>query len=202
MRKWRGLIVAGTLTGLVGGLLSFASGRTPSGGEIVTVKNTLSTDPQRTSGDEITVVSWNIHYGGGPTLEVGRGQSRSEVVQYLDAIAAHIREWDADIVALQEVDRGAIRSYDIDQLMWLAEATGLQHAVWTPTWDANWVPHPGLNPLVTSGGVLPTVVLADAVVLLPDSSVAVTVQVSSSPRLYPLLSVVPVPAVASLMSQA
>ena len=146
MRRWRTLIVAGTLTSLLGGFLSFASGRIPSDGEIVRIDVDTKDAQKRTHGDEITVVSWNIHYGGGPTLEVGRGQSRSEVIQYLDAIAAHIREWDADIVALQEVDRGAIRSYDIDQLMWLAKATGLEHAAWTPTWDANWVPHPGLNP--------------------------------------------------------
>mgnify|MGYP001965979976 CR=1 FL=1 len=139
--------------GLVGGFVGFASGKTPSGGGIIEIESLESEDKLPTIGDEITVVSWNIHYGGGPTLEVGRGQSRSEVVQYLDAIAAHIREWDADIVALQEVDRGAIRTYDIDQLMWLAEATGLKHAAWTPTWDANWVPHPGLHPSEQIGRV-------------------------------------------------
>ena len=138
--------MAGTVSGVVGGLVGFASGSIPSGGEIIEVKPNFSDTSQLSSGDEITVVSWNIHYGGGPTLEVGRGQSRSDVVQYLDAIAASIRSWDADIVALQEVDRGAIRTFDIDQLRWLAEATGLHHAVWTPTWDATWVPHPGLHP--------------------------------------------------------
>ena len=49
---------------------------------------------------------------------------------------------------------GAIRSYDVDQLRWLQEATGLKHAVWTPTWDANWVPHPGLKPSEHIGRVL------------------------------------------------
>jgi len=138
--------VAGTLTGLLTGLLGFASGRTPAGGEVITADVDASANAPRNRGDEVTVVSWNIHYGGGPTLAVGRGQSRSEVIDYLDSIAAHLRDWDADIVALQEVDRGALRSYDIDQLMWLAEATGMKYAAWTPTWDANWVPHPGVNP--------------------------------------------------------
>jgi len=145
--------VAGSLTGLLSGFLGFASGRIPSDGEIVSVKTSTSPPQPLTTGDEITVVSWNIHYGGGPTLAVGRGQTRSEVIEFLDAIAAEIRTWGADIVALQEVDRGALRSFDIDQLQWLAEATGMKYAAWTPTWDANWVPHPGLNPAEHIGRV-------------------------------------------------
>lgn len=146
MRPWRWLIVAGTVTGALAGFIGFAGGNAPSDGTIITQENTDGAREPLHSGDEFTVVSWNIHYGGGPTLEVGRGQTRSEVVGFLDSIAAHIRSWDADIVALQEVDRGALRSYDIDQLEWLSAATGMPYAAWTPTWDANWVPHPGLNP--------------------------------------------------------
>jgi len=153
MRRWRWLIVAISVTGILAGFLGFAGGKTPSGGTIVPPENMDGARPPLHAGDELTIVSWNIHYGGGPTLEVGRGQSRSDVVGYLDSIAALIREWEADIVALQEVDRGAIRSYDIDQLAWLAAATGMPYAAWTPTWDANWVPHPGLNPAKQIGRV-------------------------------------------------
>ena len=134
-------------TGFSGAMAAFvglAGGSIPEGGEIV--GGTDLPSPTLQSGDTLTVVSWNVHYGGGPTLARGRGQSRAEVVSYLDTIAANIRNWEADIVALQEVDRAAIRSFDIDQMRWLQEATGLAHAVWTPTWDATWVPHPGLSP--------------------------------------------------------
>ena len=144
--------MAGSVTGLLAGFVGFAGGSIPSGGEIVSTSRTDT--PTLGKGDSLTVVSWNIHYGGGPTLERGRGQTRAEVVKYLDEIAAYIRDWDADIVALQEVDREAIRSYDIDQLRWLQEATGLEHAAWTPTWDARWVPHPGLSPSKQIGRVL------------------------------------------------
>lgn len=145
MKSWKGVIVLGTLAGIAGALVRFALGSIPEGGEITALNNEY--EPiQMVLGDELTVVSWNIHYGGGPTLEVGRGQTREEVLGYLDAIAAFIRSTNADIVALQEVDRSAIRSHDIDQMEWLQEATGLNYAAWTPTWDAGWVPHPGLNP--------------------------------------------------------
>jgi endonuclease/exonuclease/phosphatase family metal-dependent hydrolase len=153
MRRWRWLFVAGSVTGMLAGFLGFIGGKTPSGGVILPAESDDGARPSLHTGDELTIVSWNIHYGGGPTLEVGRGQSRSEVVGFLDSIASHIREWDADIVALQEVDRGAIRSYDIDQLAWLAAATGMPYAAWTPTWDAKWVPHPGLNPAKHIGRV-------------------------------------------------
>ncbi len=131
---------------MIGGLFAWASGRTPSGAQVLNLDipdgATRSVEP----GDEITIVSWNIHYGGGPTLDMGRGQSKEEVVGYLGAIAEHIREWNADIVALQEVDKHAIRSYDIDQLAWLQQATGMPYAAWTTTWDVPWVPSPGLDP--------------------------------------------------------
>ena len=140
------------LSGLVAGFVGFAGGNTPTGGEIVPSKPGKSVEIG--SGDALTVVTWNIHYGGGPTLARGRGQSQSEVFGYLEAIAKEIKGWDADVVALQEVDRRAIRSYDVDQLRWLQETTGLRHAVWTPTWNARWVPHPGLKPSEHIGRVL------------------------------------------------
>ncbi|MGB0638176.1 MAG: endonuclease/exonuclease/phosphatase family protein [Myxococcota bacterium] len=154
MKRKGWLIVAGAILSGFAGFLTYASGRSPAGGGIVHAADSSAPDPTLEPGDEVTVVTWNIHYGGGPTLEVGRGQSRADVVRYLDSIAASIRSWDADIVALQEVDRGAIRSFDIDQLAWLQQATGMPYAVWTPTWDAGWVPHPGLNPKKQIGRVL------------------------------------------------
>jgi endonuclease/exonuclease/phosphatase family metal-dependent hydrolase len=136
--------MASGISGLLAGFVGIAGGVIPSGGEIIA--STEGAAPTLDTGDSLTVVSWNIHYGGGPTLARGRGQSRAEVVGYLDEIAELLRSLDADIVALQEVDRAAVRSFDIDQLRWLQEATGLAYAAWTPTWDAGWVPHPGLRP--------------------------------------------------------
>jgi endonuclease/exonuclease/phosphatase family metal-dependent hydrolase len=130
----------------MGGLFAWASGKTPSGAELVHLEVPKLAPHSVEPGDVITVVSWNIHYGGGPTLEMGRGQTKEEVVGYLTAIAENIREWDADIVALQEVDKNAIRSFDIDQLAWLQNATGMPYGAWTTTWDAPWVPSPGLDP--------------------------------------------------------
>ena len=130
MSRWRWIIVATGLSGLLATFVGLAGGRVPSGGEIVPSKPGDS--PELGAGDALTVVTWNIHYGGGPTLARGRGQSEAEVYGYLDAIAQEIKGWDADIVALQEVDRRAIRSYDVDQLRWLQEATCLLYTSPSP----------------------------------------------------------------------
>ena len=77
------------LSGLVAGFIGFASGRTPTGGEIVPSKAGKSYEIG--AGDSLTVVTWNIHYGGGPTLARGRGQTQSEVFGYLETIAKTIK---------------------------------------------------------------------------------------------------------------
>jgi endonuclease/exonuclease/phosphatase family metal-dependent hydrolase len=150
MNRKRWLLAIGGGIGIIGGALAWMSGRTPTGADCLpSTGEAREIEP----GDTISVVSWNIHYGGGPTMEVGRGQSRDEVIDYLESIAAHIRSWNPDIVALQEVDRGAIRSYGIDQLTWLQEATGMPYSAWTTTWDARWVPSPGMDPKTQIGQV-------------------------------------------------
>lgn len=98
------------------------------------------------AGEALTVVTWNLHYGYGPVLEQGRGASRATVIEHLERVAAQIRALDADIVALQEVDRDSTRAHGIDQLAWLRRATGLPFAATTDVWDARWVPHPAWPP--------------------------------------------------------
>lgn len=72
---------------------------------------------------ETTFLSYNIKSGSSGGI---RG------------LAAAMRPVDADVVGLQEVDRGTVRSGDADQAAELASALGLQHAVFGPA-----VPWPG-----------------------------------------------------------
>mgnify|MGYP001437303959 CR=1 FL=1 len=87
----------------------------PEGAHVFTVGQTGAAEP----GETLTTMTWNIHYGCGPSLEVGRFASRDQVVRWLDAIAQTVRAHGVDVVALQEVDRGSVRTHDIDQLVWL-----------------------------------------------------------------------------------
>ena len=140
-RRWKLLLAGGVAAG---GLLWWASGGRPAGAEVE--GEPPDQRPPLGPGDPLTVVTWNIHYGYGPVMYHGRGLDRAQVIANLESIARHLRAWRPDIVALQEVDRDALRSHGIDQLAWLREATGMPYAAWTETWNANWVPYPGPDP--------------------------------------------------------
>lgn len=67
--------------------------------------------------DDITVATYNIRHGRG-----------SDQVLDLDRTAAAIRALDADVVALQEVDRNVARSGGADQPRLLGAALDMHHA--------------------------------------------------------------------------
>lgn len=73
--------------------------------------------PQQTksAADTLTVLSYNIHHGEG-----------NDGVFDLERLARVIRESDADLVALQEVDVHTGRSGGVDQAAELARLTGMQ----------------------------------------------------------------------------
>jgi endonuclease/exonuclease/phosphatase family metal-dependent hydrolase len=77
---------------------------------------TTTSRPARRS-DAITIATYNIRHGRGMDDRVD-----------LERTAAAIRALGADIVALQEVDRGVQRSGAQDQPRVLGEALGLEHA--------------------------------------------------------------------------
>jgi endonuclease/exonuclease/phosphatase family metal-dependent hydrolase len=70
-----------------------------------------------TGSKEVRVLVYNIHAGWSPS-----GQSN------LERVAAVIRELQADVVLLQEVDRNTTRSGNVDQIARLSELTGLHAA--------------------------------------------------------------------------
>jgi endonuclease/exonuclease/phosphatase family metal-dependent hydrolase len=65
----------------------------------------------------LRVMTWNIHHGEG-----------MDKVIDLDRIAQLILDEKADVVALQEVDRGVERSKKIDMITKLADLTGMTYA--------------------------------------------------------------------------
>lgn len=69
----------------------------------------------------VRVLTWNIHAG-----------ADSSGVPNLERVAARIRAERADVVLLQEVDRGVARSGGVDQPAVLARLTGL-HAAFRPS---------------------------------------------------------------------
>jgi endonuclease/exonuclease/phosphatase family metal-dependent hydrolase len=69
------------------------------------------------SRQTVRVMTWNIHHGEGLDKNID-----------LDRIAERITDEKADIVAIQEVDRGVERSKKIDMITKLADITGMTYA--------------------------------------------------------------------------
>ncbi len=96
--------------------------------------------------EQLTVLTWNVHYGYGPRFDSGRVLDRPAIEANLRGIADALRGQAPDVVALQEVDPRSWRVHDLDQLAWLQDALGLPWAALTLTWDVPWVPSPGADP--------------------------------------------------------
>ncbi len=75
----------------------------------------------RPDAQRVTVLTLNIHSG---RTKAGRLE--------LGQVASELRSWDADLVLLQEVDRGRERTSGVDQPRWLAGRLGYSH-VYGPT---------------------------------------------------------------------
>ena len=73
--------------------------------------------------DELTLVSWNLHYGVDPAGDVR-----------LEEIARTIAEHEPDVVALQEVSRGWVMGGGVDMATWLAQRLDM-HLAFAPAAD-------------------------------------------------------------------
>jgi endonuclease/exonuclease/phosphatase family metal-dependent hydrolase len=74
-----------------------------------------SGDDPRASAEQVTVVSWNIHYGVTPDGHVR-----------LEELARTIGEQDACVVLLQEAARGWLLAGGTDTVTWLAHRLGMR----------------------------------------------------------------------------
>lgn len=73
--------------------------------------------PERARGDELTVLTWNLHYGVTP----GQGVELEDVARTIEA-------QDPDVVLLQEVARGWVLGGGVDTATWLSHRLGLDLA--------------------------------------------------------------------------
>ncbi len=110
-----------TLLGFIA-ILSIMEYR-PSAVQNVLVESEARSGDKVELGKEMTLLSWNIGYGGlGKEMdffmdggEMTRPKSKAVINAYLRGIKATISGLDPDIVLLQEVDASSRRSYSIDE---------------------------------------------------------------------------------------
>ncbi|MDR2564925.1 MAG: hypothetical protein LBC97_02475 [Bifidobacteriaceae bacterium] len=108
-----------------------------------------ATLPAPSPGDELTLLSFNIGYGG-----LGKGQDffmdggamvrpadRSVVESNLDGILAQLKALPADVYFLQEVDLDSHRSYGVDEVARVEDALGGAGA-YAPNFKSMFTPYP------------------------------------------------------------
>ncbi|MFB0515273.1 MAG: endonuclease/exonuclease/phosphatase family protein [Candidatus Neomarinimicrobiota bacterium] len=103
------------------------------------------------SKDTLTVMTWNIKYGGGAIdfwwacYDDRVLMTEDEVLGNLEVLAEKIRAVDPDILLLQEVDVDSKRSAYVDQMQYLLDNTALNYGVYASMWRTQFAPSDGLG---------------------------------------------------------
>lgn len=111
-------------------------------------------------GQKLNIVSWNIAWGYGMGSE-GTNYEPKDKDHFkftLDSMAEVLKDMDADIVLLQEVDFDSSKSHNIDQVKYLSEKLGMNRA-YAVSWNHKYIPFPYWPPSnhfkqVVSGGAI------------------------------------------------
>lgn len=109
---------------------------------------------------ELRIMNWNAKFGGGRIdfwFDCHGDRvimERSEVVENLEGLAEKIRQYDPDILLLQEVDTHSKRAADVDQMQWLLDNTDLNFGAYASQWRANFIPSNGLGHMDSGNGIL------------------------------------------------
>jgi endonuclease/exonuclease/phosphatase family metal-dependent hydrolase len=153
------LISTGSLIGLI--FLAFAIFVVWASREAVDVAEqprsgirTVGSDAAPAAPGPLRVVTYNIGYGSGKKNMRGDVLPREEVTTNLDAIAAFLKESNADIIGLQEVDFAADRSFRIDQLDYLQQRLQMPYAAFAITWNQRYIPFPYWPPGAHFGRII------------------------------------------------
>jgi endonuclease/exonuclease/phosphatase family metal-dependent hydrolase len=159
--KGAGITLGVSALGLVAFYLWATAGSYPSEkyAEIVT-----DGDPNGVPArDTLTVISYNIGYlsglanaaykpEAGESAEVATGAAFFE--QNLARAIATLQSLNPDLIALQEIDLDAKRSYHVNQVQALAKALGFPAWAITINWDKTYVPFPFWPPAAHFGKVV------------------------------------------------
>ena len=110
--------------------------------------------------DVLTVMTWNIKFGGG-RLDFFFDcygdrvvMTEAEVLRHLRGVAEKINQVDPDILLVQEADMDSTRSAHVNQVQWLLDHTRLNYAAYASHWDVRWVPHRSLGRINSGNAVL------------------------------------------------
>ncbi len=158
MKVLKGVLKA--LLILVGAVLVFAicfvlyltiTEYNPDPEEILTVSvSDISNSNTLSAGDSLSVLTFNIGYGGLSETEDffmdgGEGvrpDNKALVEENLTGITGIIDDADADIVLIQEIDQNSKRGYGINEFSQIVTDTGYYNSAFANNYKCNYVPFP------------------------------------------------------------
>ena len=114
----------------------------------------LNLEPIGNPTDGYTLVSYNIGYLSGLANNTTERLAQSVYDENLARAIAAIKSVSPDIVAFQEIDFDAKRSYGVDQARAIGEATKLNNGNIAVNWNKNYVPFPYWPPSAHFGRML------------------------------------------------
>jgi len=147
MRHFVLLLLAVSLSGCewVADAESFGREEVP----LLKAHGTLSTPPGNPS--TLKVMAWNVKYGAcridfwfdfwGDRVQM----SQTEVESCLTGIAALVREYDPDVVMMEEIEVDSRRSAYVDMVRFVLEHTDLNYAAYFETWNTRYAPSEGVG---------------------------------------------------------
>jgi endonuclease/exonuclease/phosphatase family metal-dependent hydrolase len=112
-------------------------------------------NPNKTPPSELTILSWNIGYAGLDAesdfvMEGGKmskGRSKKAIETNMNAVTSFLKNTEAHIYLLQEVDRRADRSYNIDEVEIIRSAFSGYDIYFALNFYVFFVPFPIFDPI-------------------------------------------------------
>jgi endonuclease/exonuclease/phosphatase family metal-dependent hydrolase len=137
-------VILSMLLLLLGAVLWAGGGKTlhaaQGSGIIETIPGPLEVLPPPAA--ELVVLSYSMAYGLGDPRQPRRPVDPATVYDRLDAVIETLAASGADVALLQEVDFASRRTYDIDQLQYIAAALGWGFVARVITWECRYLPSP------------------------------------------------------------
>ncbi len=146
------VVVLAVMVLAAAGFFVWASSGVLPDGALATV--TVYEAPAAAPRDTLTVMTYNIGYLSGATNNRAVPRPPALFSQNLETTVEMLSAAQPDVVAFQEIDFGAARSYGVQQLDTLARRGGFHAGAAAVNWDERYVPFPGSWPGLHFGRVL------------------------------------------------
>lgn len=141
---WAVLIIIGSIAGLLAWTsYPWSTQEKSLNPEIVSVEPDNMSEVSETPS-VLKILTFNIGFLYGRGSE-GPGYEHRELDFYqktVDKLSQEIKDWDADVVCLQEVDFDSSRSHGMNQAQYIAKKAGYPYVAEAVSWESNYIPFP------------------------------------------------------------